>query len=187
MKITREFYVRKDYMKVISMTGTELYMKTIMSDARPKTFAAMGFSGKKAKYDFWSTFQTMEARQAYVCKWENNLRAWDKKKQDQKDARKAPSTLTEGTILYTSWGYDQTNIDFYQVTKIVSKRMVEIRQIGAAKEYTNHMAGNVTPIKDKFISEPIRKMANAENIIKIASYASAWPWDGRAKYFSEYA
>jgi hypothetical protein len=29
--------------------------------------------------------------------------------------------LTAGTVLYTSWGYDQTNIDFYQVVRSTDK------------------------------------------------------------------
>jgi hypothetical protein len=34
-----------------------------------------------------------------------------------------------GDIFYSSWGYDQTNIDFYKVIKKTAK-MIEIREIG---------------------------------------------------------
>ena len=29
--------------------------------------------------------------------------------------------ITAGTVLYSSWGYDQTNIDFYQVVRATDK------------------------------------------------------------------
>ena len=34
-----------------------------------------------------------------------------------------------GDIFYSSWGYDQTNIDYYMVTKIIGKTFVEIQKI----------------------------------------------------------
>ena len=40
----------------------------------------------------------------------------------------APHDLKVGDILYSSWGYDQTNIDFYQVTA-VGVHSVKIREI----------------------------------------------------------
>ena len=64
-----------------------------------------------------------------------------------------------GDILYNSWGYDQTNIDFYQVTRC-TKASVFIRPIKA--EYSDRSAGcdmaaYVTPLKNEFTGEEIRK------------------------------
>jgi hypothetical protein len=37
-----------------------------------------------------------------------------------------------GDILYSSWGYDQTNIEFFKVVK-VSEFSVWIQEVGAAR------------------------------------------------------
>lgn len=52
--------------------------------------------------------------------------------------------LTVGTILSTCWGYDQTNVEFYTVTR-VSGRRVWIRQIAAEYEETGFMSGQTWP------------------------------------------
>jgi len=185
--LTREFYKPKNMEKVISMTGTELYMTTDSTVQYP--FKAMGFSGKKAMYDFYLCFKTMEQRADYVNKWENKLRSLAELKQKRKDERKAPHTLKVGDILYTSWGYEQTNIDWYQVTKLIGTRMVEIREIqGVRTPDELQDRGTVLPKKDAFVSDakPLVKMVT-QNKIKIASYTDAWLWDGRSKYYSTYA
>ena len=187
--LTREFYKPKNMEKVISMTGTELYMTTDTTMHYP--YKAMGFSGKKAIYDFYLCFQTIEKRAEYVNKWEANIRARNEAKQKRKDERKSPTTLKEGDIMYSSWGYDQTNIDWYQVTKVISPRMIEIREIYGQRDTTDmpYDQGKTTPKKDFFIpeSKPMRKIVNASNTVHIESYASAWAWDGRPKNYSTYA
>ena len=39
-------------------------------------------------------------------------------------------TIQPGTILYSSWGYDQTNVDYYQVVS-KSGRRVKVRPIAS--------------------------------------------------------
>ena len=41
--------------------------------------------------------------------------------------------IKEGSIFYSSWGYDQTNIDFYQVVKATAKT-VWLRKLNAKVE-----------------------------------------------------
>jgi len=95
--------------------------------------------------------------------------------------------IEAGDIFYSSWGYEQTNIDFYQVTK-VSDSMVTLRMI--AQDATEHdMRGTCTPRPGEFIGNPIRRKPRgngAEALLKIKSYAYAYPWDGKPKNFSTY-
>ncbi len=98
-------------------------------------------------------------------------------------ARKAPHTLKIGDILYSSWGYDQTNIDYYQVTKVISDHSVQIRPI--ASKITDHSSDRtdyVVPVKNAFTGPAETRRVTAGNYIRIASYASASLWDGRPKY-----
>ena len=51
-----------------------------------------------------------------------------------------------GDILYTSWGYDQTNIDFYLVVGLVGKATAEYVSIGSKQvEQTSWCSADISP------------------------------------------
>jgi hypothetical protein len=112
-----------------------------------------------------------------------------------KTAQVAPQV---GDILYTNWGYDQTNVEFYQVTRVLPAS-VGLRRIGAEYIESGFMCGQTTPVKDKFISdmdfgdkEIVRRFrlsseGYAVNIDTSGYIRSAWLWDGKSKYESHYA
>lgn len=105
-----------------------------------------------------------------------------------------------GDIIYNSWGYEQTNIEFYQVvgfkgrTKIVVKA---IAQIQVQDSMMSHgMACDVVPVKDNFLSgnwakeytltvKP-KEWAPEGSICNPQSYYYFKKWDGRAMYKSWY-
>lgn len=92
-----------------------------------------------------------------------------------------------GDILYSSWGYDQTNVDFYQVVK-VTPSTIGIRKIDSDLKATGFMCGHVTAKPGQFVSDEVMvKRPDRNGYIKISSYASANKWDGKPKYQSWYA
>ena len=111
-----------------------------------------------------------------------------------------PATLQEliengfkvGDILYDSWGYEQTNIDFYQVIEVKPKSVI-IRPIGQEVTEEGNMSGHTIPIKDCFTGEPVTKKLtgwwNGEKSVATISskYGSISLWDGKPKYCSWYA
>jgi hypothetical protein len=102
--------------------------------------------------------------------------------------------MKTGDILYSSWGYDQTNIDFYEVMKATAKT-VTVRQIESSKKRSGFMSGTATPIQGAYverrgeIKELRRKVNNFWNreFISITDYASAYLYEGKPLVFSEYA
>lgn len=56
-----------------------------------------------------------------------------------------------GEIYRRSWGYDQTNVDYYQVVALKAKTVV-VREINHAqvKGSEGFMSCNVVPVKDSF-------------------------------------
>jgi len=58
-----------------------------------------------------------------------------------------------GDIFFTSWGWEQTNVEFYQIVGKPSKCRVEYREIGQDLVDTGNMCGTVTPKVGDFISE----------------------------------
>lgn len=101
-----------------------------------------------------------------------------------------------GDILEDSWGYEQTNVEFYLVTKIISACKIEIVELGHKQsDFESHgMACNVVPDLDRRIGEPIQKMVsqgswekqNNQWHVKINDSVSLTAWDGRPCYCSWY-
>jgi hypothetical protein len=111
-----------------------------------------------------------------------------------------------GDILYSSWGYDQTNIEFFKVVK-VSEFSVWIQEIGKkVVEVTGWAHQNVVPVdsaeyqvrnwdneKDDwdnvntFITKthPIQRKKIQDYGdgygVSLNSFSSAWIWDGKPK------
>lgn len=98
--------------------------------------------------------------------------------------------IKAGDILYTSWGYEQTNREFFKVIKILGKRYFLIQEIGQkeVEESQGFMCANVVPT-DKRISEPIKAYCDKYGYMQVSEKGykrSLYLWDGKAKYKSWY-
>jgi hypothetical protein len=100
-------------------------------------------------------------------------------------ARKVASAVIVGDIFYSKWGYDQTNLDYYQVVKTTAKT-VALRKIG--KRMTkgkNEPTEWYMPTANTFIGPVMRKKLRTDYTgrpaVNISSYASAYKWDGKAQ------
>ena len=101
-----------------------------------------------------------------------------------------------GDILYSSWGYEQTNIDWYQVTATTAKT-ITVCQIKSNCTETGFMCGETTPRPYEYIPGKTftRKVTpsyctgstESKGRISLSSYESAAEWDGTPKHNSWYA
>ena len=195
--LPREFYIprlvsglKNEGAEMVDCSGTDAtvytYEKTKADGAA--SYLALAFHGKAAKPDWHFSFHTEEQRNKRIAEYLEDRKGHAEYKAKRKVERQAPHTLKVGDILYTSWGYDQTNIDYYQVTRVPGPMSVEIRKIAAnSGPEEGFMSASCTAAKDKFIGEPMIKRANSCNSVKIESYAWASPWDGKPKRYSWYA
>ncbi len=157
-------------------------------------FKAKAYTGKSNKRAFYFRFRSEAEMNAHIENYFSNLAAKNKEKQERKAASAEYKTsLVPGDILYSSWGYDQTNIDFYQVVEVsASKKSVKIREIGYTEEYNSvQMSGKKMPVPGKFTGEVMNKKVKGgrglSEYISLNSFSSAWKWDGTPKSFSTYA
>lgn len=90
-----------------------------------------------------------------------------------------------GDIFVSSWGYDQTNIDFYEVVGLTGAS-VKVRKV--AKEFISRggPAGNkVMPRRGQYIGEVMTKRIRGGDAgwstpsFDVSSYATAFLWDGQ--------
>ncbi len=77
-----------------------------------------------------------------------------------------------GDIFYTSWGYDQTNCEFFEVTNVRGKHLI-LREIAQAAYDDASNAGKCSPLPGQYIGDPIRRIANSSHI-KIDHVRRAW-------------
>ena len=83
----------------------------------------------------------------------------------------AKAGLKVGDVLSGSWGYDQTNVEFWEVTKLVGKRMVEIRELCCESIETGFMSGNAVPLPGQYTKKEARRvMVNENDGVKLFSW-----------------
>ncbi|WP_297339182.1 hypothetical protein [Pseudophaeobacter sp.] len=98
-----------------------------------------------------------------------------------------------GDIFVSSWGYGQTNVDYYEVTNLIGKTMVEVRPISTTRvdgEENGWMSGASVPKAGAFYGEKQRRRVLVDEsgpALKVRSYAYAFPWNGKPNNWSRWA
>ena len=134
---------------------------------------AIAYHGKAAKNDWHHRFRTEAARDKTISEFFAGRRATVALAEARRAERKnATSGLNVGDILVSSWGYEQTNIDYYQVIETPTEKTVVIRSIAKTFNETGWLCGKSTPCPGQFIGEPSRHRA-MNGAIKINDYRSA--------------
>ncbi len=106
------------------------------------------------------------------------------KKREEKKTVKASDHWQVGDVIYNSWGYEQTNIDFYQVTKVLSKS-IKIRPLAQnSSDHGGPHGGKCSPIRNKFIGDEQLKRIDS-HYIKF-QHGGGFKWEGNALYCSSY-
>jgi len=89
--------------------------------------------------------------------------------------------IKPGTIFKSSWGYDQTNIDFYKVVK-TSAKSVWLIKVGQEILSESIYGEEVVPadgyeIGKTFVRRP--QFYGEDPYVSISSYAGASVWNGK--------
>jgi len=140
---------------------------------------ALGFSGRRNKADFNYRFGNAERMNAYVAEYVQGVKdAAERKAQRraEKLAANRNAQVNVGDIFKASWGYDQTNIDYYQVVA-VKGMSIEVREIACQSQETMAMQGVCVPAPNSFIGETMKKRIQAygDNVyFRINSFSSAY-------------
>ena len=99
-------------------------------------------------------------------------------------AMRMASAVIVGDIFYSSWGYDQTNLDYYQVVKTtpttIQLRPIDKRLTKGKGEPTEWYM----PTANKFTGPAVRKKLkeyNGRAYVDLTTYSSAYKWEGKAQ------
>lgn len=113
------------------------------------------------------SFQTPANRDKHVADFFAGQRVRLQQKAEAKAKAAAPHDVKVGDLFYTSWGYEQTNVDFYQVLDVKGHRVL-LNEIGSRMESNeggSSMSGREFPIRDQFKGAPFWK--------RVSMYAGA--------------
>lgn len=154
---------------------------------RDKGPCALIYFGKQTKAVAHVTRPTEADLAAYIQRQFESRREWNARKVARRNERTAQERGVEvGTILVTSWGYEQTNVNFYKVTALVGRTMATVQEVSHVQgKAMSSMSGTTLPgdaFRDR--SKPMRV------IVKNGSASidghSARVWDGKPVFESSW-
>jgi len=163
--------------------------------ASPDHLHAIAYRGKAARHEWFYRFTSSEAFDQAVTRFFQSIAENDQRVQDRRQEKaRFTTTLKPGDIITESWGYDQTNINFYQVIDVLGRCTVMIQEINGITTETGFMCGNKVPVPGDFLpgSVMMKKRVQPGHLssgerIAIRSYSSGHKWDGKPEHCSWYA
>ena len=148
---------------------------------RGSMFCFVMYIGKSAKSWKHYNYRTAEKRDAGLKYYADDARAIAERKAKRKAENKAqaakPHGLQVGDVVRSSWGYDQTNVDHYQIVKVIGKRTVEVRKLTENNESDNgNWTGRLSPVHGDFVGEVMRRQVDSYGAVNIrsATYGRAY-------------
>ena len=141
---------------------------------------ALGYFGKAQRPAFNFSFRKAEEMERFIAEKIEAGKASEKWRAERLAERAAkmaaPNPLAVGDILHESWGYDQTNCNYYQVLELVGKRSVKIREIAARsiEGSGGFMSERVSPVPGAFLdrAEVMLRRVGPDGSVKIREWGS---------------
>lgn len=182
----REFDTKKDAeryadFKVETYKNYEFQTWT-NEKGKPVMRVFKGESGKPVSHYYYGS---EKHRQETIDKQKTSADNQEKYKAERKTARQnLVNPFAVGDILYSSWGYDQTNIDFYEVVGTTDKS-VRIEKIGKSS-VPNDDPYNIHVVPDTSHRGGVVKLKRVSSVsddgksgwISLNSYSGASKWSG---------
>lgn len=170
LTFTRDFYYPKGAVKIADKASDAVAY--VYNSRRP---GAVIFFGKGNKPVSNYTYTTEAAREAAVKRAFEGRRARAAMMAGRAAERKAfVPTYKVGDIFRTSWGYDQTNVEFYEIVGL-SGKIATVREIGAESIEDGFMSGTAIPLPGSYAGEA-KRVRMTEGGFKVdGHYASYMP------------
>ena len=143
------------------------------------------WASKSHKPTYCYFFNTEQGRDNFI---DSQKQKADKMEQDIARYNEKKNLFVPGAILFSSWGYEQTNIDFYI---ILSRKndFVIIQEIGQNRTYDSQHkdSGRCTPNENIKLGDPFKKKITKYASLTLNTYSYCSIWDGTPKSWSSYA
>lgn len=188
-------YIPQGSIKITEKSGLATVYVYTTAKGRP---AAIAYIGKSNKAAWHFSFMSEKSREEKIASQFDSLRKHEAAKLARRAESNQPHSIKVGTIITNSWGYDQTNVDWYAVVE-VTRNYVYLRPIAAARtsDASGPMSGYCTAAVDvsdpnpekwgvTFTSDKVTRHKVVGNSVTM-KYGCGSIWHGEAKYESWYA
>ncbi|WP_157869600.1 hypothetical protein [Thiomonas arsenitoxydans] len=129
------------------------------------------FTGRRTKRDFYERHRDMAGVQA---RCDAALKVCRELAEERRAAKQGQRGVSVGDVLVCSWGYEQTNIDFYEVVALNGAQSATLRKIAAESNECapTDMQGAATPQPGAFVGSPfLVRMRDESCLIGGSMYA----------------
>lgn len=151
---------------------------------------AVVYVGKQSKPYAWYTYDSAAKRAERVAYYFQCRQQAIALKAEQAAKRKAKGRGVElGQYLVASWGYEQTNINFYKVTKLIGQTMAEVTAVGqidVGSSGGSSMSTKVIPAEDPAPGAKVYRVQVKDGRATVNGQRAS-TWDGKPEYCSWYA
>lgn len=160
-----------------------------------KSAKAKGGEKKICYYSFTrhpTAIARIEAMDSFIAKFKSQEDEKEKNRGDKQLALKQARTNFEmpfeiDQILYCIWGYDQTNVNFYQIIRIKNKTIF-LRELKQEGTETMYMQGNTVPVKGAYAGEETKRIVQFyyDGSQAVAHLRGLSIWDGNPLSYTSY-
>lgn len=141
-----------------------VYVRT--SERDQGRFVVLAFSGNRSNADVYHNFSSIEKAHLYISEWAEGKITSINKEAERKEKQKSLSKRVRefvniGDVLYSSWGYEQTNIDYYKVVGFKGQSTLLLQEIGACRidDNSTYTSAELIPDTEHLIGEVFSKQA----------------------------
>ena len=112
--------------------------------------AFVAYKGRKSKAERSRIFSNVETRDRELASFVEFHEGVEARKRQE---REAVHGLAVGDIVYSIWGYEQTNVTFYEVVRVPSARTATVRKLKAnwIESEPCSMRGTSTPRPGEYV------------------------------------
>lgn len=149
-------------------------------------YSLLIFKKSQSKPFYFKAHETLEKLNSFLA--DHKIRVQDiveKENQRKESIKKQQDTIQKGSILYASWGYEQTNINFYLVIERRKSTLV-LQEIGQKRIYEHQDSGTCTPDTSFLKGEPFERRLTKYAGVKINDVYDASIYQGEKLYWSSY-
>lgn len=149
-------------------------------------FIMIAYRGKSIKAVIRTKFKNQIALNSYFTTFKEQAQKSIDSNLKRIEILKAENEaqIKPDAIFVSSWGYEQTNVSFYQVVSVKGSK-VTLKKITQDRQYDNSDSGSTFAVKDKFIGDPFTLRIGRYGL-RIDSVQSLRFWDGKPVYWSSY-
>jgi hypothetical protein len=155
---------------------------------RPAPRARLGYKNE-FHYRYRTVERMYEACQEFI---ENHVKRlqWREEEKARKKVQAVAmaANVKVGDIFIDSWGWEQTNVDFYQVVAKPSAKTIVVREIACetVEGSEGMMCRNVRAVPDAFIGEEMKKRIDNYGGFKTSSFSSARPTTAEKEHYNSW-